>query len=223
MKPTPLTIAAVVAVALTYIRAIFFTPLEAVQGPAQKILYVHAPAAWVAFMAFGLVAIASVLYLWLREDRLDRIAESSAEVGIVFTTVVLTTGPLWGKPIWGAYWTWDARLTLTLFLWFIYVGYMVLRGSLDDRATRARYSAVLGILGALLIPFIHLSVYLFRTLHPQPILMKPSAPSLPGEMLTTLLMAFASFTLLYVALLRARYRYAVTRDGAHPPEVHSAR
>ena len=222
MKPTPLTIAAVVAIALTYIRAIFFTPLEALQGPAQKILYVHAPAAWVAFMAFGLVAVASVLYLWLREDRLDRIAESSAEVGVVFTTVVLTTGPLWGRPIWGAYWTWDARLTLTLFLWFIYVGYMVLRGALDDRETRARYSAVLGILGALLIPFIHLSVYLFRTLHPQPILLKPSAPSLPTEMLTTLLMAFASFTLLYVALLRARYRYAVTRDGAHPPEVHGA-
>ena len=222
MKPTPLTIAAVVAIVLTYIRVIFFTPLEALQGPAQKILYVHAPAAWVAFMAFGLVAVASVLYLWLREDRLDRIAESSAEVGVVFTTVVLTTGPLWGRPIWGAYWTWDARLTLTLFLWFIYAGYMVLRGALDDRATRARYSAVLGILGALLIPFIHLSVYLFRTLHPQPILMKPSAPSLPTEMLTTLLMAFASFTLLYVALLRARYRYAVTRDGAHPPEVHGA-
>lgn len=224
MKPTPLTVAAVVAIALTYIRAIFFTPLEALQGPAQKILYVHAPAAWVAFMAFGLVAIASMLYLWLREDRLDRIAESSAEVGVVFTTVVLTTGPLWGKPIWGAYWTWDARLTLTLFLWFVYVGYIVLRGALEDRAARARYSAVLGILGALLIPFIHLSVYLFRTLHPQPILMKPSAPSLPGEMLTTLLMSFASFTLLYVALLRARYRYAVTRDGANPPpEVNDAR
>ena len=223
MKPTPLTIAAVVAIAVTYIRAIFFTPLEAVQGPAQKILYVHAPAAWVAFMAFGLVAVASGLYLWLREDRLDRIAESSAEVGVVFTTVVLTTGPLWGKPIWGAYWTWDARLTLTLFLWFIYVGYIVLRGALEDREVRARYSAVLGILGALLIPFIHLSVYLFRTLHPQPILMKPSAPSLPGEMLTTLLLSFASFTLLYVALLRARYRYAVTRDGANPPpEVDGA-
>ena len=223
MKPTPLTIAAVIAIALTYIRAIFFTPLEALQGPAQKILYVHAPAAWVAFMAFGLVAIASILYLWLREDRLDRIAESSAEVGVVFTTVVLTTGPLWGKPIWGAYWTWDARLTLTLFLWFVYVGYIVLRGALEDHAVRARYSAVLGILGALLIPFIHLSVYLFRTLHPQPILMKPSAPSLPGEMLTTLLLSFASFTLLYVALLRARYRYAVTRDGANPPpEVNGA-
>lgn len=213
MKPTPLTIAAVAAVAVTYIRAIFFTPLEALQGPAQKILYVHAPAAWVAFMAFALVAVASALYLWLREDRLDRVAESSAEVGVVFTTVVLTTGPLWGKPIWGAYWTWDARLTLTLFLWFIYLAYLVMRGALDDRATRARYSAVLGILGALLIPFIHLSVYLFRTLHPRPILMKPSAPSLPSEMLVTLLLAFASFTLLYIALLRARYRYAVDRDA----------
>jgi len=222
MKPTPLSIAAVVAVVVTYVRVIFFTPFEAVQGPAQKILYVHAPAAWVAFMAFGLVALASMLYLWLREDRLDRIAEASAEVGVVFTTVVLTTGPLWGKPIWGAYWTWDARLTLTLFLWFVYLGYLVLRGAVEDRDLRARYSAVLGILGALLIPFIHLSVYLFRTLHPSPILMKPNAPSLPGEMLTTLLLAFAAFTLLYVALLRARYRYAVARDNAHPPESYVA-
>ena len=222
MKPTPLTIAAVIAVVVTYIRAIFFTPIEAVQGPVQKIFYIHAPAAWVAFLAFGLVAIASVLYLWLREERLDRIAESSAEVGVMFTTVVLTTGPLWGRPVWGAYWSWDARLTLTLFLWFIYVAYLVMRGALDDRAMRARYSAVLGILGALLIPFIHLSVYLFRTLHPKPIVMKPSAPSLPTEMLVTLLLAFASFTLLYVALLRARYRYAVTRDGANPAEEHRA-
>ena len=223
MKPTPLSVAAAAGLVVTYIRAIFFTPTEAIQGPAQKIFYVHAPSAWVAFLAFGLVGLASVLYLWLREDRLDRVAEASAEVGVVFTTVVLITGPLWGKPVWGTYWTWDARLTLTLFLWFIYVAYMVLRGAVDDRSTRARYSAVLGILGALLVPFIHLSVYLFRTLHPRPILMKPSAPSLPGEMLTTLLLAFAAFTLLYVALLRARYRLAVERDGAHPPESFDAR
>jgi heme exporter protein C len=97
-----------------------------------------------------------------------------------------------------------------------------MRGAIEDHDMRARYSAVVGILGALLIPFIHLSVYLFRTLHPQPILMKPSAPSLPSEMLITLLMAFGSFTLLYVALLRARYRYAVTRDNAHPPETSVA-
>jgi len=222
MKPTPLSIAAIVAVVVTYVRAIFFTPFEAVQGPAQKILYLHAPAAWVAFMAFGLVAVAGGLYLWLREDRLDRIAEASAEVGVVFTSVVLISGPIWGKPVWGTWWTWDARLTLTLFLWFIYVAYMILRGAIEDRSMRARYSAVLGILGALLIPFIHLSVYLFRTLHPQPILLKPSAPSLPGEMLTTLLLAFASFTLLYIALLRARYRFAVERDDAHPPESYVA-
>jgi heme exporter protein C len=132
-------------------------------------------------------------------------------VGVVFTTVVLTTGPLWGKPIWGTWWTWDARLTLTLFLWFIYVGYLVLRGAIDDAQMRARYSAVLGILGALLIPFIHLSVYLFRTLHPMPIVMKPSAPSLPPEMLKTLLLAFLSFTVLYAALLRARVRLAAER------------
>lgn len=222
MKATPLSIAAAAAVAVTFVRAIFFTPFEAVQGPAQKILYLHAPAAWVAFLAFGLVGLASVLYLWLRDDRLDRIAESSAEVGLMFTTVVLVTGPLWGKPVWGTWWTWDARLTLTLFLWFIYLAYVVLRGAVDDRSMRARYSAVLGILGALLIPFIHLSVYLFRTLHPQPILMKPGAPSLPGEMLATLLLAFGSLTLLFVALLRARYRYAVERDDAHPPEAYVA-
>ena len=215
-RPTPLTLAAIVAVLAAMARAIFFTPLEAVQGPAQKILYVHAPAAWVAFLAFGVVALVSIVYLWLRDDRLDRIAESSAEVGVVFTTVVLITGPLWGKPVWGTYWTWDARLTLTLFLWFVYVGYLLLRGAVEDPAMRARYSAVLGILGALLIPFIHLSVYLFRTLHPLPVLMKPGAPSMPGEMLLTLLAAFAAFTLLYAALLRTRYRYAVERDAMTP-------
>ncbi len=209
-----LSIAAIAAVTATFVRAIYFTPLEAVQGPAQKIFYVHAPAAWVAFLAFGLVAISSGLYLWLRDPRLDLIAESSAEVGVVFTTVVLITGPLWGKPIWGTYWTWDARLTLTLLLWFIYVSYIVLRGAVEDRALRARYSAVLGILGALLIPLIHLSVYLFRTLHPMPIVMKASRPSLPGEMLTTLLLAFASFTLLYISFLRERYHYATEREAA---------
>ncbi len=222
MKPTPLSIVAALAVVVTYVRAIFFTPTEAIQGPAQKIFYVHAPAAWVAFLAFGLVGLASVLYLWLRDDRLDRIAEASAEVGLIFTTVVLITGPLWGRPIWGTYWTWDARLTLTLFLWFIFVAYMVLRGAIEDRDMRARYCAVLGILGALLVPFIHLSVYLFRTLHPKPILLKPDTPSLPPEMLTTVLLAFGAFTLLYAALLRARYRFAVERDSAHPPDSHHA-
>ena len=203
---------AVVAIAIALTRVIYYTPFEAVQGPAQKIFYLHLPAALDAFMAFGVVALAGIGYLWLGDLRLDRAAESSAEVGVVFTTVVLVTGPLWARPVWGTWWTWDARLTLTLFLWFIFVGYLVLRGAIEDRALRARYSAVLGILGSLLIPFIHLSVYLFRTLHPRPIVIKPSAPSLPPEMLTTLIISFLAFTLFYLALVRQRYRLATERD-----------
>lgn len=218
-----LPILAAGAVVGTVIRAVYFTPLEAMQGAAQKIFYIHVPAAWVAFLAFGLVAIASGVYLWLRDPRLDRFAESSAEVGVVFTTVVLITGPLWAKPIWGAYWAWwDVRLVSTLFLWFIYVAYLVLRGAVESPELRARYSAVLGILGALLIPFIHLSVYLFATMHPRPIILKASAPSLPGEMLVTLLLAFFSFTLLYFAFVRSRYGYAVERDAALANADHHA-
>ena len=211
-------VVAVLLVAVTFVRVIYFTPIEATQGPAQKIFYLHLPAALAAFMAFGLVALTSILYLWLKDPKLDLIAESSAEVGVVFTTMVLISGPLWGKPVWGTWWTWDARLTLTLFLWFIYVGYLVLRGAIDDPAMRARYSAVLGILGALLIPFIHLSVYLFRTLHPMPIVLKPSAPSLPKEMLETLALSFGSFTVLFFAFLRARYHLALERAAIEAEE-----
>ena len=204
-------IAAALAVAAVYVRAIWFTPPEATQGLAQKIYYLHLPAALIAYIAFVVVAVTSIVYLWLRDERADRVAESSAEVGLLFTTVVLITGPIWGKPIWGTWWTWDARLTLTLFLWFIYAGYLVLRGAVPEPAMRARYSAVLGILGALLIPFIHMSVYLFRTLHPMPIVLKPERPSLPPEMLHTLMFSFAAFALVYLALVRARYRLSTER------------
>jgi len=213
MKISWLPAVAGLAVLGTVVRAAFFTPLEAKQGAAQKIFYIHVPAAWVAFLAFGLVAIASGVFLWLRDPRLDRFAESSAEVGVVFTTVVLITGPMWAKPIWGTYWAWwDVRLVSTLFLWFIYVSYIVLRGAIESPDMRARYSAVLGILGALLIPFIHLSVYLFATMHPMPIVGKPSTPSLPSEMLLTLFLSLISFTLLYFSFVRSRYHYAIERD-----------
>ena len=208
-----LLVAAVACMAVAYVRAIFFTPIEALQGAAQKIYYVHVSAAVNAYLALGIVALMSIVYLWLRDERADRLAESAGEVGLVFLTVVLTTGPLWGKPIWGAWWTWDARLTLTLFLWFLTAGYLVLRGAVDDAPMRARYSAVLGILAALLIPFIHLSVYFFNTLHPMPIVLKPDRPSLPNEMLVTLLVFFGACTVLCLALIRLRYRYAVARDA----------
>jgi heme exporter protein C len=208
-----LLLAALAVVAAAYVRAIRFTPPELLQGYAQKILYVHAPSAWVAFLAFGLTAAAGAFWLFLKDDRLDRFAESSAEVGVVFTTGVLVSGPLWGKPIWGAWWVWDARLTLTLFLWFLFLGYLVLRGVMPERDARARYSAVIGILGAVLIPFIHLSVYLFNTQHPLPVVANTDGPQMPAVMLKTFFFAFFAFTFLYVALVRSRYLLATERNA----------
>jgi heme exporter protein C len=195
-----------------YLLALRYTPVEVRQGLAQKIFYLHVPAAWSALLAFSLVGLASLLYLWLKDTRLDRFAAASAEVGVAFSAVMLTTGPIWAKPIWGTWWTWDARLTLTLFLFFLFVGYLALRSALHDPGERARFSAVVGILGMLLVPFIHLSVYLFRTLHPQPIVLKPSAPSLPPEMLRTLLISMAVFTLLYIGFVTARYGLALEAE-----------
>ena len=219
----PLLGLSIVAIALVYVRALLFTPIEARQGTAQKIMYIHATSAFIAlYVAFVLLAISSLLYLWLKDEKLDRVAESAAEVGLVFTTVVLITGPLWGKTIWGAWWTWDARLTATLFLWFLIVAYQLMRGAVEERARRARYSAVIGILAAPLVPFIHLSVYLFRTLHPMPILLKPSAPSMPSEMVITFVASFLAFALLFIALLRTRYRIATLRDAlADHEEAHA--
>ena len=214
-----LALAAVALLAVTA-RAIWFTPPEAMQGEAQKIFYIHVPAAVMGlYLACPLVAIGGAMYLWLRDERLDRLAESSAEIALVFLSVVLVTGPLWAKPIWGAWWTWDARLTSTLFLWFVLLGYTVLRGAIEDRQQRARYSAVLGILASLLVPFIHLSVRLFRTMHPQPIVLAPEKPKLSAEMGMTLSLAFVAFTLLLVAMLRARLRYATLRDRVESLEM----
>lgn len=205
-----LSVAAVLGV---LVRIVWFTPYEATQGAAQKIYYIHVPAALSAYLALFVVAVMSIVYLWLRDERSDLLAESAAEVAFLFTTVVLTTGPLWGKPVWGTWWTWDARLSLTLFLWFVTASYLVLRGAVDDRGARARFSAVLGVLAALLVPFIHLSVYMFRTLHPAPIVLKPERPSLPGEMLLTWTLSVFAFLFFCSMLIRARYRLALDRHA----------
>lgn len=200
-------LAAVIAMAL------WMTPAEVRQGLAQKIFYLHAPSAWAGLLAFSLTGLTGGLYLWLRDPRLDLFSEASAEVGLVFGVIVLTTGPIWGKPIWGTWWTWDARLTLTLFLFFLFIGYMALRSALHDPAERARFSAVVGILGLLLVPFVHLSVYMFRTLHPQPVLLKPSAPSMDPQMLRTLLTSIGVFTMLYIGFVTARYGLSLRREA----------
>jgi len=201
-----------VGLALVYVLALRYTPVERFQGLPQKIFYVHVPAAWSALLAFSLVGITSILYLWLRDPRLDRFADSCAAVGLVFSLVMLTTGPLWARPVWNTWWTWDARLTFTLILFFLFLGYRALRGALQDPGERARFSAVLGILGMVLVPFVHLTVYLFRTLHPQPIVLKPSTPSLPWAMLRTLLISVGVYTTLLIGFVVTRYG-VVTRTS----------
>jgi heme exporter protein C len=195
-----------------YIRALAYTPIEINQGAAQKIFYVHVPSAWSALLAFSVTGILSILYLWLKDARIDLAAASSAEVGVAFSVVMLTTGPIWGKPIWGTWWTWDARLTSTLFIFLLFVGYIVLRGVVIEPGLRGRFSAVIGIMGLVLVPFIHLTVYLFRTLHPEPIILKPSEPSLPSEMFLTLMLSLGTFTLLYLGFLMQRYGLGLLRD-----------
>ena len=210
---TVVTALALLGLAGVYVRAIVYTPVEAAQGAAQKIFYVHVPSAWAGLMAFVITGLLSILYLWLKDRRLDLAAAASAEVGVAFSAIILTTGPIWGKPIWGTWWTWDARLTSTLFLFLLFVGYIVLRGVLTDPGIRGRFSAVIGIMALFLVPFIHLTVYLFRTLHPAPIVLKPSRPSLPGDMLTTLMLSVGVFTVLYLGFLMLRYALGLLREA----------
>ena len=188
-----------------YWMSFFWVSTEVTQGVAQRIFYVHVPAAWTSFLAFGLAALTSAMYLWLRDERLDRAAVSAAEGGMVFATIMLDTGPLWGKIAWGTYWTWEPRLTLTLLLWFIFLGYFLVRSSTENPEKGKRHAAVVAIVGALDIPFIHLSVIWFRSLHPEPVVIKAEGPTLPGDMLATLSMSLGAFTALFLGLFLLRY------------------
>lgn len=209
-----LTILGLLGVAGVMVMALQFTPVEARQGLAQKIFYLHVPSATVLlWIAMPLTGLMSILYLWLREPRFDRLAATTAEVGTVFCLAVLCTGPVWARPIWGTWWTWDGRLTLTLFLFFLLLGYHTLRAAVRDPLERGRLSAVIAIMGVVLVPFIHLSVYLWRGLHPMPIVLKPSKPSLPPEMLRTLLTGFGVFTLMFIGMVTLRYGIQLVRDA----------
>ncbi|MFL5537494.1 MAG: cytochrome c biogenesis protein [Longimicrobiaceae bacterium] len=183
----------------------FYVPTEAEMGVVQRIFYVHVPSAWTAFMAFGLVALCSAGYLWLRDPKLDAIAVSAAELGLVFTTLVLLTGPLWARVAWGAWWVWEPRLTLTLLLWFIYVGYFMLRGAAENTERGKRFAAILGVVGAVDIPLIHVSVQWWRSQHPKPVVMRPEGAQADPRILQTLFVSLFAFTLLFFALLLFRY------------------
>jgi heme exporter protein C len=210
---TALAVLGLVGIVAVYWLSFFWVSTEVNQGIAQRIFYVHVPAAWTSFLAFGMAAFTSGMYLWLRDERLDRAAVAAAEGGMIFATIMLTTGPLWGKIAWGTYWTWEPRLTFTLLLWFIFLGYFMVRNSTENPEKGKRFAAVVAIIGALDIPFIHLSVVWFRSLHPEPIVLKPDQPSLPGDMLTLLLTSLAVFTTLFLGLFLLRYALETLRAG----------
>ena len=200
-----------VLVAISMIAALYaalvYAPTERTQGDVQRIFYFHLALAWNAYLAFFVVFVASIVYLVKRSMWWDALARASAESGLLFTTLVLIVGSLWARPIWGTWWTWDARLTTTLLLWFIYVGYLMLRGSIPEQARAARYAAVIGIIGFLDIPIIHQSVTWWRSLHPEAIVLAPGGPAIvdpSGRILQSLFIGLIAFTLLYVYLVWVR-------------------
>lgn len=192
---------------------VLYAPTERLQGDVQRIFYVHVSLALVAFLAFFIVFVGSGLYLWKRDPRADVWARASAEVGLIFTTLVLITGSLWAKPIWGTWWTWDARLTTTLILWLIYLAYLMVRAYAGEPGRAARYAAVIGIIGFLDVPLIRQSVVWWRTLHPGPTIVRESGEfGLPPAMLVTLVLALLAFTLLYAYLLLEKVQIEQARD-----------
>jgi len=198
--------AAVLVLAIGLALGLAVAPPDAVQGEAQRIMYLHVPAILTAYLAFFVVFCFSLLYLWKRELRLDAVAAASAEVGVLFTGISLATGAIWGKPTWGVWWTWDARLTLTAILFAIYAGYLMLRAFAEDPRAGARYGAVLAILGFLDIPLNHFAVQWWRTLHQPSTLLRPGGPSIDPTMLTALLVNLAGLILVYGYFLAERVR-----------------
>ena len=196
------------------IMAFGVAPRESTQGNVQRIMYVHPPLAWVAYVAFAVVAVASIAYLVRRRPAADHVAHASAEVGVVFTGLAIATGSIWGKPTWGTWWTWDARLTSVAILFVMYVGYLLLRSTIEDHDRAARYCAVLGIVAALDMPLVHFSVYWWRTLHQPPSLMKPGGFTGSAAILWPLLVNLGAFTLLYAYLVAKRTRLLRAEHGA---------
>jgi heme exporter protein C len=193
------------------------SPPDAVQSDAVRLFYLHVPAAWVAmFVAFPVTALASLLYLYPRtRSRVwDHIAGASAELGVLFTGLTLVLGSLWGRPVWGVWWAWDARIVSTAVLFFLYLGYLALRRVPADPDVRARRCAVAGIVAALDVPIVYFSVYWWRTLHQQGTVFNPERnPEIHGTMASALLVGVLAFTLLYAYLLERRYRLAELDDG----------
>jgi heme exporter protein C len=188
--------------------ALVVAPTEQTMGDVQRIFYYHVPSAWTAFLLFFVNLVASVIYLLRRSLKADIVALVTAEVGVVFCTVVLVTGPIWARPVWGIWWTWDLRLTLTLVLWLIYVSYLVLR-RLSSSSQTPHLAAVLAILGALDVPLVYFSIWFFRTQHPQPVI--GGGGSIDPRMMHVLLVNWAAFLCFAFLVCWSRYRLEVIK------------
>ena len=196
---------------LTFVAALTVAP-DAIQGELSRILYVHVPAAWLAYVAFGMTMVASAMYLRKKDLKWDRRALASAEIGVMFTGLTIVLGMIWGKTTWGVWWTWDARLTLTAIMFFVYVGYLALRRTTDDLDARAKRAAILGVLAVAQVPLVHFSVVWWRSLHQPPTLIKPEGLSMDTSMVVTLFIAVFSFTAMYVAMMFKRTELARLED-----------
>ena len=189
-------------------------PPDAEQGNVQRLMYVHVPAAWLAYLSFAVVFICSIAYLVTKRIRYDRIAHASAEIGVLFTALAIVLGSLWGKPVWGTWWTWDPRLTTTAVMLLIYVGYLAVRRLPDNPARRARWAAVVGVVGFADVPIVHLSVSWWRSLHQGPTVRLLGESTIAPIMLAALLVSLAAFTLAYTWLMTARLRLGRLEDRA---------
>jgi len=200
-----------------------YVPTEADSGIVQRIFYFHVPCAWVAFAAFGLVAVVGVLYLWLGDQIWDDLGYAAAETGMVFCTLMLISGSLWARPIWGVWWTWDSRLTTTFILWLMYGGYLMIRASADDTPQVARFAAVVGIVAVLDVPIVIVSVRLWRTIHPAVLVTKQGGHGLEDpRMIATLLVSLVAMTVLWIWLLMLRFAQMRSRTRLNQVAMHLA-
>ena len=199
---------------LTLYLIFFWVPTERNLGISQRIFYIHVPIAWVGFLAFFFVLVGSVGYLWRRTKRWDQIAYSAAEIGVLFTTLMLITGMIWAKPVWGVWWTWDPRLTTCLILWLIYVAYLMLRAYSPKGDQGARYAAILGIVGFIDVPIVYLSIVLWRTVHPQALVGPAATGNLDPSMRMLLMVSTFTFTILFIYLLTDRFSLRKSEEEA---------
>ena len=218
-------IAAIVSLAALVVVGLFVAPPDAVQGDAQRLMYLHVPAAWVAYLAFGVTALASALYLVRRTRSLvwDRVAGASAELGVIFTGLTLLLGSLWGRPVWGVWWAWDARLVTTAVLFFLYLGYLALRRIPATPEARAKRCAIAALIAFVDVPIVHFSVNWWRTLHQQGTVFNESLNAkIHGVMAFTLWFGVLAFTILFVYLLDRRYRLLALDEDRDDREVEQA-